>query len=223
MSTCTGFVTIGQSPRNDILDSMIPGIADSVVVQHGALDELGQSDLEELRPAPGETPFVTRLATGEEALVSKDLLMPYLQAAVSRAISDGATSIVVMCTGAFPSLNAAVPLVFPDRILTANVDAILPAGRLGIIMPHEDQHSIMREKWQTSDRVMIGEVASPYSSADRLHEIARRMNEQQVDLIVLDCMGFTAEMKGAVAKGVSVPVVLANRLVGRVVEELSRN
>jgi len=36
---------------------------------------------------------------------------------------------------------------------------------------------------------------------------------------VMDCMGYTAEMKQAVATA-GVPTILANRLVGRVVEEI---
>ena len=219
--TATGFVTIGQAPRDDILISMLPETPSSHVIQHGALDGLSRSELRELHPDEGETPFVTRLADGSEVLVSKSQLMPYLQSAIERAESDGAGRVVVLCTGAFPSLTSTVPLIFPDRILQANVDALLPTGRIGVVMPHEDQMHIMQEKWATSGRTMVGDAASPYSSPDRLKEIARRMYDSEVDLIVLDCMGFTAEMKATVTTAVVTPVILSNRLVGRVVEELT--
>lgn len=218
----TGFVTIGQAPRDDILVSMLPDTPSTALIQHGALDGLSRSELQELQPENDETPFVTRLADGSEALVSKNALMPRLQSAVNRAESDGAGSVVVLCTGAFPSLTSTVPLIFPDRILQANVDALLPFGTIGVVMPHENQMELMQKKWATPERTMVGYSASPYSSSDRLQEIGRNMHERAVDLIVLDCMGFTAEMKATVAAAVDVPVILANRLVGRVIEELSR-
>ena len=219
--SCTAFVTIGESPRDDILYSMIPDWQGSAVIQHGALDSLDAMTLRKLGPGPQETPFVTRMANGEEILVSKPSLMPFLQAAIDRAQADGAGSVVVLCTGAFPSLTADVPLIFPDRILQAAVDAVLPVGRIGVVMPHTDQSDLMRAKWETGMRSMIGAAASPYTSADKLAGIASDLEKQCVDLIVLDCMGFTAEMKATVQQSVTVPVILANRLVGRIVEELA--
>jgi protein AroM len=216
----TGFVTIGQSPRDDIIQSMIPGGDPARIIQHGALDNLSHPTIDSLRPTCEEVPFVTRLTDESEVLVSKAALMPFLQSAVTRAMEDGATSTVVLCTGAFPSLHATVPLIFPDRILKANVDTLLPAGKIGIVMPHEDQMELMRDKWETDQRSMVGAVASPYSSGDQLERIASSMRGH-VDLIVLDCMGFTGEMKEVVALTVDVPVILANRLVGRIVEEIS--
>lgn len=216
----TGLVTIGQAPRNDILDSMLPAAFHQLVLQYGALDDLGQDEVEQLGPAPGETPFVTRLADESEVLVSKSAIMPRVQSAVDLAVADGASSVVILCTGAFPDLTAATPLVFPDRVLLANVNALLDNGSLGVIMPHEDQMDLMRSKWTTQRRRFLGASASPYTSADALVDVSRELERDGANMIVLDCMGFTSEMKETVARSVNMPVILANRLVGRVLEEL---
>jgi protein AroM len=216
-----GFVTIGQTPRNDILESMIPSTLSPDIIQHGALDHLARDEIDALRPDPSETPFVTRLTDGSEVLVSKPRLMPHLQQAVDHAVAHGAGSVVILCTGTFPQITAPVPLLFPDRILQSTVDAILPKGTVGVIMPHIDQMDLMRMKWVTDCRSMLGQATSPYTEPENLKEIARQLERDGADLIVLDCMGFTAEMKKAVQEGTSRPVILANRLVGRIIEELS--
>jgi protein AroM len=216
-----GFVTIGQSPRNDILASMIPASFSQDIVQYGALDNLTEEEIEVLQPDSSETPFVTRLTNGTEVLVSKDRLMPRLQRAVDYAVDAGAIPVVILCTGSFPHISASVPIIFPDRILQSTVDAILPEGTIGVIMPHIDQMDLMQRKWASETRSMVGNAASPYTAPENLAEIAQQLEREGADLIVLDCMGFTSDMKRAVQEGTSKPVILANRLVGRIIEEIS--
>ena len=217
----TSFVTIGQSPRDDILQSMLPPALHSRVIQRGALDHLSSEAIHNLAPRQGETPFVTRLVDGAEILVSKTALMPHLQTAVDSAAAAGARSVVILCTGAFPDLRASVPMILPDRVLTANVDALLPRGTIGVVMPHEDQTDLMRSKWETPDRQFVGVAASPYSGASDLRRHGANLADRGADLIVLDCMGFTQEMKSTIAAHIETPVILANRLIGRVIEELT--
>jgi protein AroM len=215
-----GFVTIGQSPRNDVLDSMLPTELHRSILQQGALDTLSPDVIQNLRPVSGEVSFVTRLADTTEVLVSKHRLMPHLQRAVDQVVGTGAEIVVILCTGAFPEISAPVPVVFPDRVLKANVDALLPEGVLGVVMPHQDQMETMRSKWESDSRRMVGLAASPYSASDTLANIGRSFQDHGVDMIVLDCMGFTLRMKALVGRGTTLPVILANRLVGRVIEEI---
>jgi protein AroM len=146
--------------------------------------------------------------------------MGHLQRATDLLIADGATAVAVLCTGSFPELRSPIPIIFPDRVLLANVDALLPSGTLGVIMPHEGQMEMMRKKWQAHDREFVGVAASPYTGHQDLAVLGSRLDSKAVDLIVMDCMGFTEEMKQAIRQTTRVPVILANRLVGRVIEEL---
>jgi protein AroM len=215
-----GFVTIGQSPRDDILQSMLPPQLHTSVLQQGALDQLERNEIEDLHPATGEVPFVTRLSDGAEVLVSKKRLMPHLQKAVDTVVKAGADIVVILCTGEFPEISAEVPLIYPDRILKATINALLPKGVIGVVMPHEDQMELMRSKWHTNVRRFAGLAISPYSASGALASAGRKLQDDGADIIVLDCMGFTRNMKALVARDTSRSVILANRLVGRVIEEL---
>jgi protein AroM len=216
----TAFITIGQSPRNDILDSMLPTDLHGHILQRGALDNLSRGDVAKLEPDARETPFVTRLSDGTDVLVSKRRLMPFLQSAIDDVERNDVSAVVVLCTGSFPDLTASVPLIFPDNVLRATVGAVLASGRIGVVMPHIDQMIMMREKWETPTRSFFGVALSPYSSSVELRSITEQLIDASVDLIVLDCMGFSAELKEQVASATGVPVVLSNRLIGRVIEEL---
>jgi protein AroM len=214
-----GLLTIGQSPRPDIVASMF-GSVPVRCLEFGALDGLSREQIAALVPAPGEHPLVTRLRTGEQVTVAKEQLVTHLQRAADAAVEAGATLLVVLCTGTFGGLRVSVPLLYPDRLLVATVNALLPSGTLGVVMPHPGQYEVMERKWAFPGRRFVGLAASPYDASRRLADTGRQLAARGAALIVLDCMGFTQQMRRDVVEGSGRPVVLANRLVGRVLEEL---
>jgi protein AroM len=214
-----GFVTIGQAPREDIIASMLPGVSNEVI-QAGALDDLAPDEIRQLQPEADEHTLVSRLRTGEQVRLSKRKLMPHLQAAIERLEDRGASVTCVLCTGAFPALAARGRLVFPDQILRAVVDVLLPAGRLGVLMPDAGQAEMMRLKWSHAERDVFLASASPYLDDEPVFSRAvRELLASEPDLIVMDCMGFTREMQRWIQVGNAVPVVLSNALVGGVLGE----
>lgn len=213
-------ITIGQAPREDVVASMFGSCPPDGLIQHGALDALSEDEIRSLQPRNNEHPLVSRLRTGTEVVIAKERLMPHMQAAVDKAVRDGATLIVILCTGEFNELSIPVTAIYPDRVLDHVVEAILPSGTVGVMLPHPGQLDTMRRKWTTETRTFEGTAVSPYSERDELGEHAQELVSRGVDLIVLDCMGFDGRMKRTVAEVSGLPTILANRLVGRVVDEL---
>lgn len=214
-----GLVTIGQSPRDDVTASMF-GERAPLFVEAGALDGLDDSTIGLLAPRDDEHVLVTRMVDGREVIVGKERLLPYVQAAVDRVIQRGATVVCILCTGAFPELRAPGLLVFPDRLLTGTFDAMLPSGRLGVLMPHPAQREAMLEKWTTRDRAVVTASVSPYGGASGVADAMQQLTAAGADAVVMDCMGFDRRMLDDARAAVSVPVVLANGLVGAVLREL---
>lgn len=215
-----GLVTIGQAPRDDVMRSMFAGSHGAAVLQSGALDELADSEILDLMPRDDEHLLVTRLTDGSEVVVGKERLIDHLQRAIERLEARGATAVCILCTGEFPTLRARVPLVLPDRILSSVVDAAVPDGVLGILMPHSDQEGMMRRKWARDGRRIVTESVSPYTASSEVACVSRSLAATGARLIVMDCMGFDREMQEAARRAVDVPVVLANGLVGAVLGEL---
>lgn len=219
-----GLVTIGQAPRHDLAVEMFPATPGGPGLEFlhaGALDDLDPAGIDALAPRDGEVPLVTRLRDGREVVVDKQRLVPHLAGAVERVVGAGAGVVVILCTGDFPGLTARVPLVFPDRVVRGTVDALLPGGVLGVLMPHPGQATMMQRKWAAEGRELRCAAASPYTGPSELAACAAELRAAGAQLIVMDCMGYTAAMKEAVVRATGLPTIQANRLVGRIVEEVA--
>lgn len=215
-----GMVTIGQAPRNDITASMFHDDLSNQFFQAGALDGLTAREIASLAPDLDDYVLVTRLADGTEVVVGKCKITPLAQSAIARVAEAGSDAVCVLCTGSFAGLQAEVPIIFPDLVVHGVVDALLPSGRIGVLMPHEDQQGPMVEKWSSERRDVVTAVASPYTSAEDLGGEAKRLREAGAQLLVLDCMGFTREMERSVREiAGGVPVLLSNGIVASVIAE----
>lgn len=191
------------------------------IVQAGALDLLSPDEIRLLAPLPAEHPLVTRLVGGDEVVVSKHRLLTYVARAIERLEAERCPIICVLCTGEFPRLGKSALIVYPDRLLVGVVDALLPDGTLGILMPHAGQRESMLAKWTTATRATVTGIASPYSAADQVAAEIRMLDSLGAQAVVLDCMGFDREMLANARGATTVPVLLANGVVGSILAELA--
>jgi protein AroM len=201
--------------------SMFERTGGQQLLQIGALDGLDGDAISRLAPTDAEHPLVTRLRDGTEVVVAKERITPLMEEAVSRLEEAGSTLVCVLCTGEFnlPSVRARV--IYPDRVLLGVVDALLPQGAIGIIIPHAGQSASMIRKWSTAARTVEIAVYSPYDAESNIASAAERLIASNVELIVLDCMGYTRQMQREAQIRSDIPVILANRMVGAVLEALT--
>jgi protein AroM len=213
-----GLVTIGQSPRPDICRTYAAVIgADVRIVEAGALDGLTARAIDALAPEQRDTPLVT-LAHGEEVRIGKAAITPLLQRAITRVVADGASVVIVLCTGHFEGLTAPVPLIEPDRVLDGFMRAIQPSGSLGIVMPDAGQEGMMRQKWHGYDLTLA--VASPYQPPTEWSVLIARFVSAGVEAIVLDCMGFDPAAKAFFAEHAHLPVLCAQTATAHLVRDM---
>ncbi len=215
-----GLATIGQSPRNDVVQSMFEPLAEPVLLQAGALDALSATEIAALSPQSGEHPLVTRLVDGTEVVIAKERVTPLMRGAIQKLEAEGATIICVLCTGEFSGLTSRRRIVYPDRVLAGVVDAILPAGTLGVVMPHAGQRDTMLHKWSRPDRAVELSVVSPYDGSGSFESAATALLAAGAELIVLDCMGYTRAMQAEAQAAAPIPVVVANAMVGAVLASM---
>ncbi|HEY8417286.1 MAG TPA: AroM family protein [Limnochordales bacterium] len=212
-----GFVTIGQSPRDDVVPGMRPYLGAVEVLEAGALDGLDAAEIAALAPRDPDRVLVTRLRDGSSVKVDKELVLPRLAECVVRLEAAGAAVIVLLCTGSFPPLASRALVLEPDRILRHVVLAVARSGsRIGVMVPAEDQVNALRARWQTAGVDPVVAAASPYGSRDARLEAARRLREAGAELVVLDCVGYTRAMKEDIAPIVNCPVLVAHEAVARV-------
>ena len=75
-----GAITVGQSPRVDLIPEIQPILGDSVeIIQAGALDGLSKEEIAKFVPRPGENVLVSRLTDGTSATFGESYILPRLQ------------------------------------------------------------------------------------------------------------------------------------------------
>ncbi len=215
-----GLVTIGQSPRDDIVPGFLHGFGGRAeLVQVGALDDLVAERVAAMAPRPGDQVLVTRMRDGHPVVVGREGLLPLLQAAISKVERARVKMVVVLCTGTFPELRAGVPLIEPDRVVLNLVRGLLPSGRLGVVIPLPEQVTQATERWSSDWTVSI-RAALPYGQAAQIDEAARGLRAFAPDLVVLDCLGFTPEDGQRARKILNRPAVVPQTILGRVAAEV---
>lgn len=222
-----GMMTIGQSPREDIVSVMRNHFTHEVdILQRGALDALDLSAVAELRPQAGQSTLVTRMRDGTEVKVTHEKILPLMQKGIDALIEEGVELVVLLCTGGFPELKAERMVLHPGKLLHGVITALANGSKLGVVMPSASQVPLAEERreerWGRWDVVFTS--ASPYAEpAIRAREWERAANELKdkgVDLVYLGCMGMDEEMKRIVQRVTRKPVVLASSVVARLVDEL---
>ncbi len=214
-----GFVTIGQSPRDDYVPEMERILGpDARVVQAGALDGLSRAEIDGLAPRAGQDALITRLRDGASVIVAKQAILGLLQTCLDRLDGEIDAS-VVLCTGVFPRFRSSHPVLEPDRVLYAAAQAVFGGGRLGVMIPIEAQRESMAARWGSLDPHAAIAVASPYAGTGALVEAAAALKREGASLIAMSCMGYTQAMKALVRDVAGVPALLPTSLVARVAAE----
>ncbi|KIL49407.1 AroM family protein [Jeotgalibacillus soli] len=213
-----GVLTIGQSPRTDLTPSIQHILGDSVIiVEAGALDRLRDDEMHSIQPEGQDSTYISKLRNGQSVKIGKSKLLPLLQEELNK-LEEQVSTVIMLCTGDFPAIEHKKPLFYPDKILSQTVQAILDKGKLGLIVPLEEQRNSLTKKWDASGLELCIEVASPYHESD-VEGAARNLKEQGAALIVLDCMGYNEDHKKDAIKGSELPVLLPRTLTARIAAE----
>ncbi len=221
---CIGMITVGQSPRDDLVPFMTPLFGQPVrVLQGGGLDGLSSAEIAGFGPAPGEVGIVARLRDGSNTLLSHAKILPRVQAVVDRLQDEGAELLVIMCGADWSAIRSKVLVVNPGKVFPAIVSALAGNRKLGVIKPSPGQ--LEQAKRQFADRGVQAHVtaASPYTGAERLVDVRRAAEElvqAEVDLVWMSCVGMDEAMRDVVCEVTRKPVILARTILARVISEL---
>lgn len=216
------FVTIGQTPRSDIVPEMMAEICAGLesapsYEEFGVLDGLDAAELDAYRARDGEHSFATRLESGEEIVSSKERTEARLNEILAHIDGQGFDVIVLLCTGTRidPLRNTLV--VEAQRIVDSTVEALAASCRnLGVILPLDRQVAEFGERHVFSGNPKVV-AASPYSGRGMA---AGATGVAGCDLVVMHCMGYTAAMLEEMRSKVNAPVLLSRRMVAGIVRQM---
>jgi protein AroM len=216
-----GLITIGQAPRVDMVPEMTEWLGPVRTIERGALDGMTPDDIAAFYPSPDDYALITKLNNGSSATIAERHILPRIQLAITDLEAEGAETVVLLCTGEFPPFEHERPLLTAERLIVDGVRAIAAGSRVGVICPLPEQEHLTRKKWASLSDDLHVASGSPYDGdTDDLRGAARRLGEIMVDYVVLDCMGYTQEMKALVREEAGAPVLLARSVVARLAAEV---
>ena len=204
-----GAVTIGQAPRIDVTADILHIFDDSLeIVQAGGLDGLTREQIAEFAPGKDDYVLVSRLTDGSSVTFAERHILPRLQDAINRMEDEGCSLIMMFCTGSFPETLSTrkIPMIYPCELLNRLVPLMTKKSNIICMTPSPLQLEQCENKWK--------------KYVD-LEKAAEEIKNSEADLIVLDCIGYSQEMKKMFAEKTGKKVVLPRTLLARVVSELT--
>jgi protein AroM len=65
--------------------------------------------------------------------------------------------------------------------------------------------------------------ANPYGESEAFEETAKFLAEENVDLVVLDCIGFTPKVREIFRRIIGKPIVLPQTILGSILKDLIKS
>jgi len=220
-----GMITIGQSPRTDIIPEMREVLGTDVeILEAGALDGLTLKEVKTFYPKGRDYILCTRMSDGTEVVVAKRFIIPRVQKCIHLLSQRGAEIVVFICTGLFPPFSSEQLFIESQKILDHAILALHgEKERIGVMIPLSDQIRQARRKYDRLKGGTVIKAASPYAAEDEVSMAAEALKKANPHVIIMHCMGYTQAMKRKVMEITGKPTILARSLVARMVKELVSN
>ena len=212
-----GLITIGCRENRPNWEDVIRALEPEVEVDfRGVLDGLTREEVEEqFAFSDGENYLVTEMPWTASVQLSEKAVQVGATRRAAEQFADGADTVLMLCTGDFPHPEKPGGLFLLPEDLMYGILSSLRQKKLGFIVPEPDQIPFSRKQYKALNPVI--RASSPYGSMEDLAKTAAVFREEDVEVIVTDCMGFTAEMGRIVAresgKQVLVPRLILPKLI----------
>lgn len=220
-----GTVTIGQSPRTDIMEEIIPFLGERFeIIEKGALDGMSKEFIAENISPKLDYPVgdiqVSRLASGDEVTIDKNKMMPYLYKKIEELNEEQVDLIVLLCNDPFPEIKSAVQVIRPESLIHNIAVNLTSSKKVGIVMPNESQLERAKALLATYGLDATVVAVSPYQEANHMESSLEPLLDEEIDLIILECLGNGFDFKNRVIQFTGKKVILVREMLFSIVKNL---
>ena len=222
MKKVIGTVTIGQSPRTDVIPDVTSILGPDIEIREaGALDGLSPEIIASFAPGEGDYVLVTRLADGSSVQVAERHITSRIHEKIAEHFTGGISVVLLLCTGEFPDFETGGLLIRPQKVLFNAVAAVAKGMRIGILTPSPEQVEQSEHRWGSLSPFVRAVPSSPYvNSMEAARTAAEELKEWKAEITVLDCIGYTLAIRSLVREITDRPVLLARGVAASMVKEL---
>lgn len=208
------FLTIGQTPREDLLipyQSLLNNLTYKMI---GALDGINKKDIPQ---SQGEYPLITKLNNGSFIKVEKTFLEKELQRVVDNLHKEEVELIVLLCAGDF-NLNSKITIFQPNKIVPLFIQSFTSLKELGVVIPVEDQADAATRKWNQYGFKSHSIAISMNSKELDDYQWERWINIGNFNTIIFDCTGYMPDIIQQAKKMTNKKVFGTDELLMKVME-----
>ena len=216
-----GIAIISRAPRDEIATQFAAHApAGTKVILRGCLDGMTDEEIAGHPPESGADTLYSRLSGNRDIKISKKFVVARSPGLLARLRADGCDAIVYACTGDFPPMQGDAGVVFPSRVLNGLSAALLPKGKLGLLVPLPEQAEKLTSKWRRPGLEIVTEALAPSADTAEVAGAAERLKARNPQLVAMDCMSYTPDTKAVVKGIVGVPTILGVTATARVMNEM---
>jgi protein AroM len=164
---------------------------------------------------------MTRLRDGESVALGYGWVVKGIRKCLAGLRTEGFEIIALLCTCHFSELEDEKGLIQISKLVEEKVKEMVKKGRLGVLIPSAEQILQTEKRWQRPGVKVIVASASPYGPRDEVISAVNSLAKHQVDLIVLDCIGYNLSVCERIKKTTSIPVILPLQLLAQALKKLT--
>lgn len=216
-----GFLTIGQSARSDIEHIWKGLIGIAPIEKLGVLDGYSPEEInEKFVSKDNKDILVTKLNNGTAVQVDKDIISSKIQESVNKLEALNCGIIIILCTEDFPGIKSNAIMIKLNDLLINSTKVISNNKRIGIVIPNINQKNQLLKRWNKVGIDPIVFVANPYGSEDEFINVSRQAKEKEINILVLDCLGYDKDAKYILSKESNSRVILSRDLINGFVKSI---
>lgn len=215
-----GLITIGQSPRKDLVEEITFELNPHLkIIEKGALDFWSAETIaEKLTPNQNEAVLVTKLNTGVSVIVALNKMQAMIKQKIMELEQENVEVILLLCTEKIPDLQSNAILIEPRLLLNNLLPCFFKQKKILVLVPHQRQVKAIQRYYQQMDLSARIMVLNPF--ADLKNMLMGTEALKDICAVVLDCMGYNLQHQQLLQQKTNLPVLLPRKLLNALLKSL---
>ncbi|GKV54465.1 hypothetical protein NCCP2222_04120 [Sporosarcina sp. NCCP-2222] len=183
-------LTIGQTPREDLLKAFIKGgVRDVQLV--GALDGVSDGEIKKLEEVPGEEKLFVVHNKGTSN-ISHECIEERIGKLI-RQYENSSDAIALLCMSIFKSASDQTTIIYPIKELREKANNINSNDTTIIFIPIKEQLPSAKLKWSDVKGDKLFVVANP-KAENVLGIVNKEIILHSPEYVILDCYGYDYDL-----------------------------
>lgn len=213
-----GIVTMGTGDSERMTDVTEVFGKETTVHITGIVDGYSYEYIREnFWPEKNESFIVSKIRSNKDIMISGKKAKQLVDLKVKEFENNGIYNVLIFCTGHFERIETKGIMAIPEKIIYGLLEG-LRVSRVGIIVPEKEQIDDSLVQYSVFNPII--RAASPYKDIESIARAAKEFRNEDVELIVTDCMGFNEAMGKVVQKESNKKVIVPRVFIPRIINSM---